>query len=113
MIAKMRTSRTSLSKAALHFTESGKQLLDFGREARQLAAPHERIALNRGVIGERFCHALRGIYLPARKCPQRAADPLGGDVAHDARELFLEVPAQVFLQETQLISECALPCHAL
>src|SRR5256885_6769146 len=98
MMAKMRTSRRSLSKAALQLCDGGAQPLDLDRETRQLAAAHERIALDRGVIGERLCHALRGVHLPARKRPQRAADALGGDVAHDAREFFLEVPAQGFLQ---------------
>src|SRR5436305_1865523 len=101
MMAKMRTSRTSLSKAALQVIERRAQPLDLDREARQLAAAHQRIALDRGVIGERLRHALRGVNLPARKRPQHAADALGGHIAHEARELFLEVPAQVSLQETQ------------
>src|SRR4051794_37974332 len=113
MMAKMRTSRASLSKAALQVCYGGAQTLDLGREAGELATRYQGVALHSGVIGERLCHALHGVHLPARKPSQRAADALGGDVAHDARELFLEVPAQVFLQETQLISECALPCHAL
>src|SRR5258706_9688288 len=110
-MAKMRTSRSSLSKAALQFSDRGAQALDVGGEAHELATAHERTALGGGVVGERLRQALRGVGLPARKRPQRAADALGGDIAHDAGELLLEVPAEVFLQEAQLIRQCALACH--
>src|SRR5436190_9087178 len=112
MMAKMRTSRSSLSKAALQLGNRGVQPLDVGGEASELATAHERAAFGGGVIGERLRQALRGVGLPARKRPQRAADALGSDIAHDTGELLLEIPAEVFLQEAQLIRQCALAGHA-
>src|SRR5258706_6922640 len=111
-MAKMRTSRSSLSKAALQLFDGGAQALNVGGEAHELATAYERTALGSGVIGERLRQALRGVGLPARKRPQRAADALGGDISHDAGELLLEVPAEVFLQEAQLIRQRPLACHA-
>src|SRR4051812_10057510 len=113
MMAKMRTSRSSLSKAALQFSDRGAQALDVGGEPGELTAPHERATFGRDVIAKRLRQALRDVGLPARKRPQRAADALGGDIAHDAGELLLEIPAEIFLQEAQLIRQRALACHAL
>src|SRR5436190_22117845 len=103
MTAKMRTSRSSLSKAALQLIDRSAQPLDVGGEACKLATAHERTAFGARVVGECLRQALRSVGLPARKCPQRAADALGGDIAHDTRKLLLEIPAQVFLREAQLI----------
>src|SRR5258706_16456522 len=108
-MAKMRTNRSSLSKAALQLFDGGAQALDVGGEAHELATAHERTAFGGGGIGERLRQALRGVGLPARKPPQRAAHTLRGDIAPDAGELLLEIPAGGFLQEAPTIPQCALP----
>src|SRR5512138_1219421 len=106
-MAKMRTRRRSLSKAALEAVDRCAQALDFGGEALELAAPDERPTLRRGIVGERLADATRRVQLPAGECADGAADALRGRIAEHARELLFDVPAQVLREIAQLIGEFA------
>src|SRR5207248_206928 len=106
VMAKMRTRRKSLNKAALEPIDGGAQPLELGGEAFEL------VASDKSIVAQRLCHALRGIGLPPCERAHGAADALGGDVAHKAREFFLEIPAQVLRQIAQLVGEFALAGNA-
>src|SRR5882672_5798991 len=103
----MRTSRMSLSKAALEAVDRGAQPLDLGGEVLELATAHERAAFRGGVIGQGLAHAAGRVELPACKRAYGAADTLRGHVAERARELLFSVPAQVLGEVAQLIGELA------
>src|SRR5204863_55891 len=76
-MAKIRTRRRSLNKAALETVDGCDELVHPGGE------------------------------LPAAEGAQRAADALARDVAEDVRELLFEIPAQAFRQVAQLVGELA------
>src|SRR2546430_6401326 len=106
-MAKMRTRRMSLSKALLDAVEGGAQPLHLGGEILQFGAAHECAALGRGVVRERLADAARRIQLPARQSARGVSDALRGDVADQARKLFLGVPAQVLGEVAQLVGKGA------
>src|SRR5438552_14615088 len=106
-MAKMRTSRISLSKAALEAVYRCAQPLEPSGEILELGAPHEGAAFGGGVIGQRLAYALRRVELPAPEGTHGAGDALGGDVADDPGELLLDFPAQVLGEVAQLVGELA------
>src|SRR5438552_11803232 len=106
-MAKMRTRRMSLSKALLEAVDGGAQPFQLGGEMLQLGSADEHAALGRRVIGERLADAARRIPLPARQRSRGVSDALRGDVAYQARELFLGVPAHVLGEVAQCVGERA------
>src|SRR5437762_3378179 len=104
-MAKMRTSRISLSKAALEAVYRGAQPFDLSRDILQLGAAHQLAALSGRVIGERFADTLRGVALPAAEGAGGADKALGCDVADEFGELLFCFPAQVLGEVAQLVGQ--------
>src|SRR6185503_9530756 len=107
-MAKMRTRRASLSKPRdplLQGAERRVQRLDVVFQGVQLGAPYHEPRFVGGVGAQRLGDARRGLRRPARESARRAADAHRGDVAHHARELLLEVPAQLARERAHLVGE--------
>src|SRR5204863_1641871 len=106
-MAKIRTRRRSLNKAALETVDGCDELVHPGGELPELAAAQERPAIAGRVVAHGFAQAPPHVELPAAEGAQRAADALARDVAEDVRELLFEIPAQAFRQVAQLVGELA------
>src|SRR5437867_575546 len=104
----MRASRPRLPKALDPFLETGKrvaQLADAARVPGLLLATHEESHFFGEEIRRRRGKALRRVELPCRKTARRAGDAVRRDVADQARELFLHVPAQMARERRHLLGE--------
>src|SRR3954462_13531172 len=107
-MAKIRTRRRSLIKARdplLEIRERAGKARDVGREWRELAAPHEHLALVDNVVGERFPRAQNSVSLPACERARGVANTLPRDVADDARKRAFDLRPQIARQVTKFLDE--------
>src|SRR5688572_11014254 len=65
----------------------------------------------RPVLGSALGGPAARIPRPAGEAPRAFGEPVGGDVAHDPGQVFLEVPAEMAREERDLVGELHVPFH--
>src|SRR6185503_6099809 len=114
--AKMRASRNNLAKALDPLLEPRNgvaQARERFTERLEVGAAREDLFLLGRVVGDGCRQALRRVEMPRGECPARLRQAARGDIADQARQLLLRVPAQVTREDEYLGCELrvALDAH--